>query len=236
MPKKVLLVGGGITSALIGNILRSDFENINLSLWEKLSEAGGRFNTITGGKNNELLVDLGAQSDKWNAVTETGKEELFDVVILTIPVPEILKLTGDLESLLFNNLVREHLSAVEYSSRFALGLFFDKGVFTEWDAEYIDDDSVLRYTANDSWKAHGEPKFKSAKVFKHWPEPSSTVICQWSYSQVFKPYYSKPGSVILNEKPLLIAGGDGFIGSTFDDCIFSAKTICNLLSNNYCGK
>lgn len=339
MTTKILIVGGGITGAIIGKQLRSDIKNVNLTLWEKLNASGGRFNTVRCSETQEMSVDLGAQyittsdenikcndriyselfsnnlitdmnlkvkgmkilsadkknfiacfgmksivdhflveakfdstcydetlialrvnSSKWIAVTDKGKEELFDIVILTIPVPEILKLMGNNETLLNNNLLSNHLSVVKYTSRFALGLFFGEHVDTEWDAEYIYDDPVLRFMANDSWKTDSKNKFKSAvihttvqfgekynghdltevkeiimkrieKVFEHWPKPLSTIVHHWKYSQVLEPYHSKPGSVVLNKKPLLVAGGDGFIGSVFDHCIFSAGTVCSEILN-----
>ena len=57
------------------------------------------------------------------------------------------------------------------------------------------------------------------------PKPSSTKCIRWRYSQVSESYSGSPGCIILNQTPLLIAGGDGFTHSNFDGCIDSALSI-----------
>jgi hypothetical protein len=44
-------------------------------------------------------------------------------------------------------------------------------------------------------------------------------------SQVVKPFPGSPGYVTLNESPLLIAAGDGFVHSNFDGCVTSAMSV-----------
>ena len=39
------------------------------------------------------------------------------------------------------------------------------------------------------------------------------------------PYPGSPGCLVLNEEPLLVAGGDGFTHSNFDGCVTSAESI-----------
>ncbi len=43
--------------------------------------------------------------------------------------------------------------------------------------------------------------------------------------QVFKAYQGKPGAVVLQDSPLLVLAGDGFVNSGFDNCIESATKV-----------
>ena len=89
----------------------------------------------------------------------------FDAVILTMPVPQIVNLSG-MNSILSNDL-KNKLSKVEYSSRYALALFFDKfeeNVMLSNDpkvgAEYISDDSIFCYAATNGLKRGLETEFQ----------------------------------------------------------------------------
>ena len=57
------------------------------------------------------------------------------------------------------------------------------------------------------------------------PEPISTKFLKWRYSQIYKPYPGSPCSLVLNNSPLLIAGGDSFCQSNFDGCIDSSSSV-----------
>lgn len=67
MAKRILLIGAGLTSAIIANILkRSHIQNasttpIELYIWEKARGAGGRFSTSRSPHNPKCTADLGAQ-------------------------------------------------------------------------------------------------------------------------------------------------------------------------------
>ena len=68
--------------------------------------------------------------------------------------------------------------------------------------------------------------------YPNWPEPSSVKCLRWRYSQVHQPYENCPKAIILNENPLLIAGGDGFMPkSGFDTCLDSASAITDILND-----
>ena len=198
---------------------------------------------------------------------------MFDAAVLTMPVPQILELPGMSE--IINSETSEKLSKVQYSSRYALALFFDtyeeKISFDNSDpnihqtsAEYISDDPIFCYAAIDNAKRglvglqhptsvvfhtnvpwgikHLEDPLPEIEkiLLKHfkekyprWPEPKSVKCLRWRYSQIYKPYQNCPGAIILNEKPLIIAGGDGFTEkSGLSCCIDSAQTISNFLENN----
>ncbi|XP_061837182.1 renalase isoform X2 [Nerophis lumbriciformis] len=73
------------------------------------------------------VTGLYRRGASWEVHRKHGASERFDSVILTMPVPQILQLQGDLPQLLSVQ-QREQLEAVMYSSRFALALFFPPGV------------------------------------------------------------------------------------------------------------
>lgn len=67
------------------------------------------------------------------------------------------------------------------------------------------------------------------KMFPDWPQGISYKTQKWRYSQTTTPYPGSPGCVVLNDKPLLLFGGDGFTQSNFDGCIDSAEKIADVL-------
>ncbi|KAM9773884.1 renalase [Syngnathus typhle] len=98
----------------------------------------------------------------WEVRKKQGGSHNFDSVLLTIPVPQILQLEGDLGDVLSVQ-QRELLRSVTYSSRFALALFFPPGadVGVPWAVRYYnngDDDEakVICYASVDSRKRGAE--------------------------------------------------------------------------------
>jgi len=51
----------------------------------------------------------------------------------------------------------------------------------------------------------------------------------FSKFQVVQPFSNSPGCVVLNENPLLIAGGDGFVHSNVDGCLKSSQKIVDVI-------
>ena len=68
---------------------------------------------------------------------------------------------------------------------------------------------------------------EASQKFPIWPNPTSTKCQRWRYCQVQKPFEGSPKAVILNENPLIIAGGDAFVSQNANvgDCIASAYEI-----------
>ncbi|CAL4124388.1 unnamed protein product, partial [Meganyctiphanes norvegica] len=235
MMERVLLVGGGLTAALTGALLRSKLPSLELVLWDKARGAGGRMSTSRSQGDPNCKVDLGCQyisvvpqyeqihghifeellgagilkqmscrvggmkameegtkhyvapggvssivkhfiaqaklnpqfgkhitrvdrkDNQWCVETQSGEKDIFDVVVLTMPVPQILGLSGTVaKSINENKSLRHNLEEVKYSSRYALGLFFDSGTHlslkTDVDAQYITGDSIMRFVAIDNQK------------------------------------------------------------------------------------
>lgn len=85
----------------------------------------------------------------------SGAKEEFDVVILTLPAPQVLQLVGDVPSLLSSQPeLRDGFRAVTFSSRYAMALYFNSGdgQHEPWAAKYIDDHPIFRYIAIDNRK------------------------------------------------------------------------------------
>lgn len=87
--------------------------------------------------------------------TTSGTKEEFDVVILTLPSPQVLQLSGDLPDLINSQLdLQTGFKAVKFSSRYVLALYFSSGdgQHEPWAAKYIDGHPVFRYVAIDNRK------------------------------------------------------------------------------------
>lgn len=82
----------------------------------------------------------------------------FDSVIVTIPTPQLLNLKGSIQDLLLSK--RSSLEAVQYSSRYAVALYFEQGtkIDVPWTCKYVVDDPCVRFISVDSRKRFGEGK------------------------------------------------------------------------------
>jgi predicted NAD/FAD-dependent oxidoreductase len=116
-----------------------------------------------------LSLRRGAK-EGWEVATECGHTQRFDAVVLTQPVPDMVELldggSGEAGKWLDApgaSLARAQLSALQYSSRYALSLFFEPAAAAtfdaniDWVARYIgkEEDDALVYLAHDSAKRGG---------------------------------------------------------------------------------
>ncbi|XP_062833553.1 renalase isoform X3 [Anolis carolinensis] len=99
------------------------------------------------------VTQLYLRDGKWEVCVNTGSSVQFDVVILTMPVPQILQLQGDIGNLI-NKSQRQQLESVSYSSRYALGLFYEAGtqIDVPWAAQYISNNPCIRFISIDNKK------------------------------------------------------------------------------------
>lgn len=81
------------------------------------------------------MCDDGSDRPRWSVAAagdSTEGQDLFDVVLLTLPVPQILALKGDLIPAIGEvSDLRESLEGVQYSSRFCLGLFYSSATASQ---------------------------------------------------------------------------------------------------------
>ncbi|XP_073452453.1 renalase isoform X3 [Aquarana catesbeiana] len=103
------------------------------------------------------VTQINLRDGKWEVSCKSGSPETFDVVVLTMPVPQILQLEGDIGKLINEN-QRRQLETVSYSSRYALGLFYEAGtqIDVPWAAKYITDNPCIRFISIDNKKRNVE--------------------------------------------------------------------------------
>ncbi|XP_050196751.1 renalase isoform X2 [Myiozetetes cayanensis] len=103
------------------------------------------------------VTHISLRDGKWEVSRKVGLPERFDVVILTIPVPQILQLQGDIVNII-NESQKQQLESVSYSSRYALGLFYEAGtrIDVPWAAQYITDNPCIRFISIDNKKRNIE--------------------------------------------------------------------------------
>ncbi|XP_057214546.1 renalase isoform X1 [Triplophysa rosa] len=102
---------------------------------------------------NRHVTHIYRKDAGWEVCHKEGAPERFDIVVLTMPVPQILQLQGDVGSLMGENQLKT-LRAVSYSSRYALGLFNKAGVRIDvpWAAKYFSNNPCIRFIAIDNEK------------------------------------------------------------------------------------
>ncbi|NXF81219.1 RNLS Renalase, partial [Sclerurus mexicanus] len=105
----------------------------------------------------QRVTHISLRDGKWEVSRKAGPPEQFDVVILTIPVPQILQLQGDIVNII-NESQKQRLECVSYSSRYALGLFYEAGarIAVPWAARYIADNPCVRFVSIDNKKRNVE--------------------------------------------------------------------------------
>ena len=188
---------------------------------------------------------------------EEDQEEEFDGVVFTMPVPQLLTLKGNFLAKASEETL-SNLSSVTYSSRYALGLFFEECPRQLWSAKYFDD-PVVRFACWDTSKRDSSSSSSSSKnrstlllhtgvpfgirhleadkeevkqliveraaeLIPGLPTPTHSHILRWRYSQVQRVYPGSPGCVVLSREPLVVATGDGFSGSNFENCIRASQS------------
>lgn len=92
------------------------------------------------------VTSLSRRGAFWEVEFSDGQSETFDAVVLTMPVPQILQLRGDLPNYLSEQ-QGALLSKVQYSSRFVLVLSFskDSDLGLDYGLKYVTDSPIIRY-------------------------------------------------------------------------------------------
>ncbi|NWZ22180.1 RNLS Renalase, partial [Asarcornis scutulata] len=152
------------------------------------------------------VTHISLRDGKWEISRKTGPPELFDVVILTIPVPQILQLQGDIVNII-NERQKQQLEATNYSSRYALGLFYEAGVCIDvpWAAKYITDNPCIRFISIDNKKRNIESPEIGPSVVVHTTvtfgsehldsDPAEVQQLILSHLESIMPSLPKPASV-----------------------------------------
>ncbi|XP_019394162.1 PREDICTED: renalase isoform X5 [Crocodylus porosus] len=152
------------------------------------------------------VTQIYLRDGKWEVCEKAGSSELFDIVILTIPVPQILQLQGDIVS-----------KPSEVGPSVVVHTSVPFGIeYLEWDREKVQQLILEQLEI----------------VMPDLPKPINIKCQKWRYSQVTTPVPSCPGQMTLHISPSLICGGDAFTHSNFDGCIESAMCIVEAIKCN----
>ncbi|KAM6130137.1 renalase [Phoenicopterus ruber ruber] len=114
------------------------------------------------------VTHISLRDGKWEVSRKMGPPEQFDIVILTMPVPQILQLQGDIVNII-NESQKQQLESASYSSRYALGLFYEAGtrIDVPWAAKYITDNPCIRFISIDNKKRNIESPEIGPSVVVH---------------------------------------------------------------------
>ena len=259
-----------LTKAVVGNHVAP--QGINSVVKHFLSNSKAQVNF----QHQLAAVDLDRSTQPSKAVCTATNGAIMkcDTLILTMPVPQILSLDGNLVPSI-NPDMRAKLESVRYSSRYALGLFYSATSSGSadrdyqipkptWSAKYFDD-PIVRFASwglgSGSMDATPQSTMTAGRTLlvhtgvpfgiEHLEDDKSTVkglileklntlvpdlpqalyshLVRWRYSQVSEAYPGTPGSVVLSHDPLVVATGDGFSGSNFENCIWSAMSTLKVI-------
>ncbi|XP_077933913.1 renalase isoform X1 [Halichoerus grypus] len=131
------------------------------------------------------VTQINLRNDKWEVSKETGPPELFDIVVLTMPVPQILQLQGDVANLI-SKCQRQQLESVSYSSRYALGLFYEAGtkIDVPWAGQYITSNPCIRFISIDNKKRNIESSEIGPSLVVHTTVPFGVTHLEHSTEDV----------------------------------------------------
>ncbi|XP_070846749.1 renalase [Chaetodon trifascialis] len=118
------------------------------------------------------VTGLYRRGASWEVQRKAGGSEMFDAVVLTMPVPQILQLQGDVEQMLSVQ-QKQQLEGVQYSSRFAVALFFPPDVVFSfpWAARYVTNNPCICYIAADSRKRNADASGRGPSLVVHTSVP-----------------------------------------------------------------
>ena len=101
------------------------------------------------------MEEISESNSSWRVRTACGLEDMFDVVVLTSPVPQIMGLGGGIQQIISGaGDIKTKLEGVSYSTRFVLGQFYSGrvDVGAPWSCKYITDHPIIRFIALDNTK------------------------------------------------------------------------------------
>ncbi|KAK3090511.1 hypothetical protein FSP39_012396 [Pinctada imbricata] len=104
--------------------------------------------------SDERISHIDVKDGKIYLTSEDNSHEC-DALVLTMPVPQILNLEGDIKNIIESQPeVKKKLEEVSYSTRFCVGLFFNQKAKIDipWDVKYYTDDPIIRYVSIDPRK------------------------------------------------------------------------------------
>ncbi|XP_045295417.1 renalase isoform X13 [Leopardus geoffroyi] len=189
---RVLIVGAGLTGSLCAALLRKETPRpVHLTVWEEAGDSGAEVSF------RHRVTQINLRNDKWEVSKETGSPERFDIVVLTMPVPQILQLRGDIANLI-SECQRQQLESVRYSSRYALGLFYEAGtkIDVPWAGQYITSNPCTRFISIDNRKRNIESSEVGPSLVVHTTVPFAVTYLEHSTEDVQELIYQQLESIL----------------------------------------
>ncbi|XP_055470119.1 renalase isoform X1 [Psammomys obesus] len=133
----------------------------------------------------QCVTQINLRDNKWEVSKDTGSPEQFDLVVLTMPAPQILGLQGDIVNLISEG-QRQQLASVSYSSRYALGLFYEAGMKIDvpWAGRYITSNPCIRFISIDNKKRNLESSEFGPSMVIHTTVPFGVTHLEHSEEDV----------------------------------------------------
>lgn len=119
-----------------------------------------------------------------NNANNANVQQDVDAIIITMPIPQLLNLRGDIAKYL--DPFRKKLNKVVYSSRFALGMFYsdlDKLAGVEWASKYVSDNPCICFVSIDTEKRQNGPD-GGLSLVAHASVPFSLEHLEKSFGQI----------------------------------------------------
>ena len=207
---------------------------------------------------NKRLISVNVSGDTVCCSTEDGTSEIFDALVLTIPLPQVSTLQGNISTFLKEH--EKELSDAEYSSRYAVAFTYKQDVLSSftWSAKYFQDD-VIRYVSCEPRKK-GEANVSTPVLIAHTSvpfgvhhleedkqaitktvesrlsviipglPPSVDSYCiRWRYSQVRQQVRGSEGYLVIQDTPLVVLTGDAFTHSNLEGAFKAASATAKLI-------
>ncbi len=150
--------------------------------------------------------DINTTTGKWKATANDGAAGLFDAVIVTQPLPQLMNgdMSGDIMSLLDE---AEYLSVVPFSSRYALAIYYAEECERllkkiPWTVNYVDGHECIRYVSLESRKLG---KLGCPAVLLHSTVPYGMANVDRDNSEVETEMISYAGYNIKGDGPIAAA-------------------------------
>jgi len=206
---------------------------------------------------NTKLVSLDVCKEGVKCSTD-DKSEIFDGVVLTIPLPQVGTIQGDLGTSLKAH--EKVFSDVEYSSRYAVAFTYKLSTplpFT-WSSKYFQDD-IIRYVSCETRKRGametttpvltihtsvpfgvnhlGDDKDEVTKMVQSrllvlipgLPPPVDSYCVRWRYSQVRRQVCGSNGYLIVQHSPMVVLTGDAFTHSNLEGSFKAAEATVRMI-------
>ena len=207
---------------------------------------------------NKRLVSVNVSGNAVCCTAEDGTSETYDAVVLTIPLPQVSTVQGNIATLLKEH--EKQLTGAEYSSRYAVAFTYKQDVLSlfTWSAKYFQDD-VIRYVSCESRKK-GETNVSAPVLIAHTsvpfgvhhleedkqaitktiesrlsviipglPPPVDSYCIRWRYSQVRQQVRGSEGYVVIQDTPLIVLTGDAFTHSNLEGAFKAAGATARLI-------